>query len=255
MVKTGAVEIHEFRPVNTRNAVLIDGFPSVGLVSTIAANYIIRQLDLERVAVVTSPYFPPTSVIRDGVPTHPVRVYAGKGLVVFVSEFIPAETVIDDLAKSMIEFAMKKRISMIITPEGMPVQPEDGEVCREVGSRCKAYGIASTEHMRSVLKKNSIEELSDGIITGISGMLLNEGDRLGIDVICLIAEADPRYPDARAGARLVEAIDALLPDIEIDTGPLYKEAEKIEKSISEALQRAKEHLDRHKTPASPYMYR
>ena len=70
------------------------GFPSIGLVSTIVANYLIDALNLRQVGALDSAEFPTLSVVHTGEPLSPVRIYAGKleseeKLAVFVSEFKP----------------------------------------------------------------------------------------------------------------------------------------------------------------------
>jgi len=92
--------------------------------------------------------------------------------------------------------------------------------------------------MNDILKKYAIEETKEGMITGITGVLLFEGARLKQDVLCLLAEAHSSYPDSRAAALLVETIDKMLPEIKIDTQPLYKEAEDIEQKIRSFIKQA-----------------
>ena len=72
------VRIYEIKRVDVENALVIDGFPSVGLVSSIVANYLIDTLEMEQIGIVESPAFPTVSLVRDGIPQHPVRIYAGK---------------------------------------------------------------------------------------------------------------------------------------------------------------------------------
>jgi len=92
--------------------------------------------------------------------------------------------------------------------------------------------------MKNILKQYSIDETMEGMITGITGVLLFEGARLKQDVLCLLAEAHSSFPDSRAAALLVETLDKMLPEIELDTQPLYKEAEDIEKKIRSFLKQA-----------------
>jgi predicted ATP-grasp superfamily ATP-dependent carboligase len=65
------VEIVELKRMDLRNAVIIDGFPSIGLVSSIVANYLIALLKLEYIAVMDSDAFPTLSLIRNGEPLGP----------------------------------------------------------------------------------------------------------------------------------------------------------------------------------------
>ena len=60
------IKIHEISKQNLKGAVLIDGFPSVGLVGTIVANFLINTLKLEQIGVIDSPLFPAISIIKDG---------------------------------------------------------------------------------------------------------------------------------------------------------------------------------------------
>jgi len=69
------VEIIDFEDMDLQDATVIAGFPSIGLVSTIAANYLIDALNLKQIGCVRSPYFPALSVVHTGEPLSPVRIY------------------------------------------------------------------------------------------------------------------------------------------------------------------------------------
>ncbi|MCK5398173.1 MAG: PAC2 family protein, partial [Thermoplasmata archaeon] len=72
------ITIVERKDVNVEGAVLVEGFPSVGMVSSIVSNYMIKVLDMEYIGSVRSKHFTPTSIIANGVPMPPVRIYAGQ---------------------------------------------------------------------------------------------------------------------------------------------------------------------------------
>ena len=101
------IKIIEIEEMNLRGAYVLDGFPSIGLVGSIVANYIVSALGLRQIAVVDSDTFPAVSMIKNGVPNSPVRLYAGHlgedgdRLVVFVSEFQPPPHVIKELGKAI----------------------------------------------------------------------------------------------------------------------------------------------------------
>ena len=67
-----------------------------------------------------------------------------------------------------------------------------------------------------------------------------EAHRRGIDVMGIMAEADPRYPDARAAAEIIRCIDQLLPITSLDIEELIEEAEAIEKQVSAMMNAAKQ---------------
>ncbi len=233
------IQIVEYKDVDLSNSVLIEAFPTVGLVSSIAGHFLVEQLKLEEIGTISSRYFMPAAVIHNGVPSPPVRIYAGKKIcgptgacdqiVVVISEFMPSVDIIKPVGNMILSWAQKKKCSYIVTLEGThalnPKKP-------------KTYGVATTQKMKDILKKYNIEETKEGMITGITGVLLFEGARLKQDVLCLLAEAHTSYPDSRAAALLVEALDKMLPEIKIDTQPLYKEAEDIEQKIRAFIKQA-----------------
>ena len=59
------IKVYELVRKDLKNAVVIDGFPSVGLVSSIVANYLINTLNLEQVGIMDSIYFPTVSLVRN----------------------------------------------------------------------------------------------------------------------------------------------------------------------------------------------
>jgi uncharacterized protein len=234
------VQIVEYKEADLTNAMLIEAFPTVGLVSSIAGHFIIDQLKLEEIGMVSSRYFMPAAVIHNGFPSPPVRIYAGKRIcgpndsceqiVVIISEFMPSVDIIKPLGEAILAWAKKKKFRLIVTLEGANVvEPK----------KLATHGVGTTQKMKDLLKTYDIEETKEGMITGITGVLLYEGARLKRDVLCLLADAHTSYPDSRAAATLVETLDKMLPEIKIDTEPLYKEANEIEQKIRAFIKQAK----------------
>ncbi|DAC72337.1 MAG TPA: proteasome assembly chaperone family protein [Thermoplasmata archaeon] len=233
------IQIIEYKEVDLSNSILIEAFPTVGLVSSISGHFIIDQLKLEEIGTISSRYFMPAAIIHKGTPSPPVRIYAGKKtcgptgdcdqVVVIISEFMPSVDIIKPLGDTILAWAKKKKCRYIVTLEGThgldPKQP-------------KTHGVATTQKMKDILKKYSIDETQEGMITGITGVLLFEGARLKRDVLCLLAEAHTAYPDSRAAALLVETLDKILPEIKMDTKPLYKDADEIEQNIRAFIKQA-----------------
>ena len=232
------ITIVERKDVNVKGAVLVEGFPSVGMVSSIVSNYMIKMLDMEYVGSVRSKHFNPTSIIANGVPMPPVRIYAGQPiekkdcicdrLVVLTSEFPPPIELMQPLVDKVLEWTGEKGIKTVISVEGIineSANHEEGDT----------YAIASTEKARKMLEKRGIQPMENGIITGISGVLLHEAEMQQKDVICLLSDANPKLPDARSAARLIEELDKFLPRLKLDTKPLIEEAERLEGQVREAM--------------------
>jgi len=273
------MEVCMLKKVDLRDATVIDGFPSVGLVSTIVANYIVKVLSLEQVGVLDSDYFPALSLVRRSEPLDTVRIYAGPRvgseasgdqIVVFISEFQPPPNVIRPIASTMMDWLEREKCRILYSPEGLVIEREgqnsaqggpqaggaesEGEeepeqpapAVREI----ETYGIGSTGRARKLLEDNHIRLFQEGVITGMAGVLLNQGKRRDFDVVSLLAEANPQYPDARAAAKVIETLDKLILHIRLDSGPLYNEAGLIESQIRSVQKQTKAP----KATPMPHMY-
>lgn len=224
------ITMYPYKEINLKGATVINGFPTAGLVSAITANYLIGALNLDQIAVLDSPEFPPVSMIYDAKPKFPARIYGDERakIAVFLSEFTPMPYLVRPLANIIFDFIDKNKCGRIIAPEVMPAQGETPEV----------FGVGSTDNARAMMEKLGIKSISHGIITGISGVLLNEGRRRNFDVIALIVQARPEMPDARAAAMLIETIGKIV-STSIDIEPLYREAERIDARIKSLREQSK----------------
>jgi uncharacterized protein len=231
--------IHEYSQLKPNQAMAIIGFPSVGLVSSIAANFIARTMKLDLIAAVISDEFPPYTIIHDGVVAPPVRIYAGKRtcneagenceqLVLITAEFMPAPNLLRPLAQMILDWCKKNGVDKIVALEGINVgeNPEQKEI----------LAVATGEKCRSMIQTYGIKEMKEGMVSGVSGVLLYEADRLGSDIICLLGPARSEYPDARGAARLLEYVTKMIPELKLDPEPLFKEAEQMEKGMKETME-------------------
>jgi uncharacterized protein len=222
------VEVRKFKETDIDGGTVIDGFPTVGLVSTIAADYLIGALEMDQISALESDRFPPTSMVYANKPKFPARIYASKQhkLAVFFAEFTPSPELYRPLAKTILSWAREQGAQLIVSPEGLPIQEPNGEQ-----KEPRVWGVGSTDRAASRLEAANIPPLDIGIIAGVSGILLNEGRWSGFDVVSLMAEAHPEFPDALAAAKILEAIDILLDEIDLDLSPLIEKARELEKKL------------------------
>ena len=236
------VEVIDFEDIDLSEAIVIAGFPSIGLVSTIVANYLIDALTLKQIGSVKSSQFPALSVVHTREPLSPVRIYAGllkngKKIVIFVSEFKPKPHLIHALSNTILKWVREKECNLLISPEGMVVEGKEDKFS-DGKNIAEAFAIGSTENARVMLREKDIPQFKNGIIAGVSGVLLNKGKQTGFDVIAILTEAHPEIPDASAAASVLNVIATII-GFEINVGPLYDEAERIEKQLQKIHKQAK----------------
>ena len=89
---------------------VIARFPSVGMVSSIVAHYLIDHLDLEFVGGLVDDRLPALAMIHEGVPLLPIRAYAGKpqcsiegcDQVILMSEMVVPESLVHKIGWALL---------------------------------------------------------------------------------------------------------------------------------------------------------
>jgi uncharacterized protein len=232
------ITFREIEPMDCSCAMVIVSFPTMGLVGTLAAGYMVRQLKLKRIGTFSSERFMPTAVINEGVPSPPVRMFGTKRacapndlcneIIVIMSEIPIPMDMVKSMTLAILKWCEEKNINIIMALEGANSQllPDQEP---------NIYAVGTTEKANELITKHEIEKLNEGMVGGVSGALLYEGEEHNRDVVCLLSEANPQLPGAMGAAKFVEIISRMLPELKIDPKPLFEEAKELEKQIKMAL--------------------
>ena len=234
--------------VETEGALVVACFPSVGMVSSIVAHYLIDTLKLTFVGGVSHPKLPPLCLVQDGAPLPPIRIYAGQpicnvegcdNLILIMSELQIPDPLVNELVNAMFEWSKSAKTASGIlldafAKKGLTGGPEinsEPMIEYEDTEAIDILGIGATPRCRKMLKKMGILLVEQGVLRNMTGVFLGEGRRRGLDIMAILAEADPRFPDARAAAELISHLNELLPAVELDQAPLIEEAERLEEQL------------------------
>jgi predicted ATP-grasp superfamily ATP-dependent carboligase len=216
--------LHEGADPSTLGGTAICGFTTAGMVGSIAAGHIVRALNLPQMGSVRDERFPAIALIQDSRPKHPVRVYQGDRIGVFIAEIkFPPQTDLS-FGETVLRWFTEGGFDQLVIIDGV-AGPELG-----VAEEGQLFGVAASEEARATLKKHGIKPIETGIVAGIPGYLLAEADRRGLDAVAVISAANPAYPDARAAALAVEAVSEII-DKEIPLHELLEDARRIEDNV------------------------
>jgi uncharacterized protein len=232
-------------------ALVVSCFPTVGYVSSIVAHYLVERLELNFVGGIRHADLPPVSLVQDGSPMPPIRFYTGEPLcnvgkcdkiVLIASEIkVPSKLVLP-IAEALLEWSKENNLGGGLIIDAFTKSGDQPHQILEGDDDVKTdtlLGIGATEEMRKQLKEMDVPLLKHGIISGMTGVLMGECRRRGLDAMAILAEANgpaaSGFPDARAAARLIEKLDILLPAVHLETEPLITEAERIEDQIREMM--------------------
>lgn len=242
------------KDVNTENALVVACFPSIGMVSSVVAHFLIDHLGLEFVGAVVDSRLPVITLVNDGEPMPVIRAYAGSPkctiegcdqVILLMSELVIPEPLINDIVWAMFEWSKENKIvhGVVIdafAKEGMKGNLNGAEptVEYEDTEGIDVVGIGANQKVRDMLTSMDITLLNQGVIKGINAAILSEARRRGLDLMSIMVEADPRWPDARAAATLIETLNKLLPTIDLPHQPLLEEAELLESQIKSMMEGA-----------------
>ncbi len=226
-----ALVLHGGADASRLGGTAVCGFSSTGMVGVIAASHIIRAMGLDQMGTVLDENFPAMALVQESVPKHPVRVYQGEGIGVFTSEIQFPSAYDVKFAETVLKWFTEGGFDRLIII--------DGVVAAELGEKEESdlWGVSSNALGRKALAAAGVSHMKQGIVSGIAGYLLSEGDRRGLDVTALLAECNPMYPDARAAAIATEAVSELL-DREIPLNELLEDARKIEANVRDMFERS-----------------
>jgi len=225
------IKIKELKPLNLEDGYLIDGFPSVGFSSAIASESMIHTSKFELVGIIDSDIFPPISVVKDGKPNYPSRIFVNKDLKVgiFLSYLTLDQSLHRVAAKTMLKWAKKHKIGLIVSSVAVKSQKGSEEV----------MGIGNTDSARAKIKEAGLKILENGTIPGIPAILLNEGSMTDQDVIVIIFHTDGKGPDFKSSAQICVAMSQLIPGASCNIPSLQQEAEKAEGIMKDAEEESK----------------
>lgn len=225
------IEVKEIIPINIDGGIVINGFPSTGLTSAIATESLINTTQFELGAIIDSDRFPPISIIKNGIPNYPTRIFINNELKVAVfSSYLTLDVSLHKIAaRLMLDWTKKKNCSTIIS--SITVK---GDINREI------VGVASTGNARGKLVAAGITVIENATIPGIPGVLLNEGMLTGQDVIVLLVSSNKEIPDFTATSSLCNVLSKLVPGVSCNLTKLEKESKIIEQQIQQATDDAKD---------------
>lgn len=224
------LKIKETSPINIQDGFIINGFPSTGLTSAIATELIINSSQFEFAATIDSDNFPPISIIKNGAPNYPTRIFVNNDLKTAIfSSYVTLDVSLHrDTARMMLNWAREKKCSTIIS--SITIRSNSEEI----------MGLASTGTARGKLISSGIKTVENAAIPGIPGVLLNEGMMNGQDVIVLLVGSESDTPDLRATYALCDSLSKIIPGISCNLSLLEKQAKQIEEQMKQAETESKD---------------
>lgn len=202
----------------------IVGFPSVGLVSSIAANYYVSQLGMEPVMGLQGERIPPYCLVAGGTAYPPIRMYGhkrktknGRDVVICTSEFAPKPEDCYLVATSILDGLRDLGCREIICLEGIPRSSEE-----DVPVIC-GNGVG----IDRMVEASGLQRMESGMVKGVTGVMMYMARAKGVDVVTLLAPANPSIPDPTSAVAFIEPLSKMVKGLKVNSKILFEEGDEI----------------------------
>ncbi len=220
-------EYTDFKPGTP--SYLILGFPDAGLVGSITVSYMVKSLNMEEVVGIDSRrYFPPATIVVQGNPRPPVRVFRRENVYTLVSDIPLPPQAFYSLAEVLTYWVRLRGFTYLLSVTGIAV-PHRLQI-----DKPKLYWLASDENGEKLVETLEAERFTNGIIAGPYSLILKESIARRVSNIILLAESFLDFPDPEAAATVIEGLNRML-GLNMSVEDLLKEAEMIKLKMKELM--------------------
>jgi len=204
-----------------KNPTIIQGFPGIGMVGAIAAEYLIQHLDSKLIGKIVLDNAAPLVAVHEGKLIEPYSIYYNKKYNLLIIHSIIANPGSEwQIADAVVIIANTLKAKSVISLEGIGAAT--------AGATSKLFYYSTSPKLEKILKKSRAEPLKEGIIMGQTSALLIKADKTPVS--CIFAETNTNLPDSKAAAEIIKALDAIL-GLKIDPKPLVKIASEFEQKF------------------------
>ena len=227
---TDGIVIKEYGNVNLDNPVFVEGLPDVGLVGVITTSSLIDQLNMDLYGYIESDLLPPIMVLHKAELLHPIRLYAsGDGrIVLLTSEIALMPTSYYPLAYSLVDWAIRNKVSRMISVNGYPV-PNRLDI-----KKPQVFGVGNDRDSVEFLRRYGVDVIEEGFVAGFYALLLRESRKYRIPGIALLGQCFPKYPDPGAAASVIDKLAEML-GVEVDVKPLLEKEDEIKLGLRDLM--------------------
>jgi len=201
--------------------------PDTGLISLIAAAHLIQKLNAKLIGYVDAPWVPPVSVVSEGDPYMPIRIYSADKLDILISEVPILPSAWRQFAITGYHVATQLSSIMIVGATGIP-NPKRIEIQSMDDLRVFYIGkFLETEGISEEVKKAFTEAKKfTGTLAGPYSSIISVLIKQSIPFVIILVDSYPEYPDPESAARLITELNALL-GLNVDISSLIERGAEI----------------------------
>ena len=199
----GRSDMRTLKKLPDRPSVLLVGIPGPSLIGTLSISYLVHALNMEIIGEIENPEATPVVFIDEGEIFGPIRIYKSGSIFAVLSDLPIDYDMAVSFADSLIEFAQKNKIDMIVMPNGIQSagKAQDG---------VKTYGLSTDVILDSTMYENAIPKFLTGMIAGPDAAILTRLRNSSVPSLILLTQCNFFFPDPESAMHSINTIASIV---------------------------------------------
>ncbi len=226
-----------------KGATIIEGFPGIGLIGTIATEFLLEHLRTEQIGSVVVDDVAAIVAVHDNKVVEPISIHYNKEYnLVIIHAISVGKGVGWDVGAIIMDLAQQINAKEIISIEGV------GSM--QGSTQPNVYFFSTNSKKKKALDKIA-KQLQEGIIVGVTGALMATAKDGKVPLTAFFGETHSNLPDSKAAAEIIKVLDKYL-DLDVDPKPLIKQAQGFEEKLKGLMSQAKQTTELQKKKTLSY---
>lgn len=228
-----------------KSPIVIGGFPGIGLIGTIATEFLIKHLNAKPVGYIWSDELMPIAAVHESKVIQPLEIYYdAKSNILILHALSDIRNLEWKVGDALLELSKAVKAKEIICIEGVLSKTET------TNSYYLTTNPKNEKQFNKIKDKVSVGQLKEGIIMGVTAAMLLRN--FSIPMTGIFVETHSKLPDSKASAKIIEVLDGYL-GLKVDYKPLLKAAEEFETQLKQMFAQQKTTADHKKQKELTYM--
>lgn len=224
-----------------KNPIIIEGFPGLGLISTITTEFLIKHLNAKSIGFIWSNKLVPIAAVHDSKVIQPLEIfYAEKENIILVHALSDVRGLEWDISNAILNLYETLNAKQLITIEGIMSKGESSNI----------YYYTNDMKAKKKMDDSKVIALKEGIIVGVTaGLVLKEKE---MNIVGVFIETHSQLPDSTSAAKVVQVLNSYL-GLKLDPKPLLEAAQQFEAKLKSLMEQTKKTMDHKQNKDITYM--
>lgn len=213
-------ELDYLKRPDLEDPIAVAGFPGIALIGKIAIEYLIRELEAEKFAELSSDKFPGWAVRENGI-VRDLKVYFYHAGIENFDRDLVLLTADAQASSSKSQYELSQEIVDVLCEEDVGVILTMAAFLESEEEKSPVVGAATDSDVAEEIEKRGVGLLKSGRIVGMNGLLVALGAEGGMRGFCLLGTTQGKDKDPAASKRVLTMFSDIY-DLDLDLSDFDK---------------------------------